>query len=107
MSGKTSAGQEAVTPRPRRRGAEEGRIVTNVPACLGTYIAKQAEDLGISPSTYARMMLVECVKSRGLTMKDLETQYPTPRLALDARTKEARIASTVPDDEAPEHALAV
>lgn len=102
--GEMNAGQveaEEVVPRPRRRGAEEGRIVTNVPTSLGLYIAAQADDLGISPSTYARMMIVECVKNRGLTLKDLEQQYPAKKLASDGRTKAARKAKleAISDDE--------
>lgn len=94
MSGQTSAGQveEPVlaVPRKRRRSSEDGRIVTNVPACLGAYITEQADDLGISPSTFARMLMVEAVKGRGLTMKELEVKYPAQKLAVDRRTREGK-----------------
>lgn len=104
MSGQTSAGQEQVAPRPRRSGPREGRIVTNVPSALGCYIEEEAKDLGITPSTMVRMMLVECIKARGLTLAALEEKYPKTKFAVDGRTREARelkaAAVEVPEDVA-------
>lgn len=92
MSGKPSDAQidsepESIEGRKRRRGAEEGRIVTNVHAAFGRYICAQADDLGISPSTVARMLLVEAMKGRGLTIAQLEAEYPAPAQPKDKRLK--------------------
>lgn len=84
MTGRMKAGQgesdDAVVDiageRKRRRGVEQGRVVTNIPAAFGRYLCAQADDLGISPSTVARMMLIEAMKARGLTVKQLEEDYP-------------------------------
>lgn len=74
----TSAGLAAVQPIETRksRGPEDGRLVTNVPACYGAYICEEADELGISPSTVVRMLLVEAIKARGFTKTDLEAKYP-------------------------------
>lgn len=76
--GQSSAGQVPEDARKRRRTVEDGRIVTNIADCFGKYIAEQAEDLGISPSTVARMLLVEAIKARGFTKAILEERYKTP-----------------------------
>lgn len=73
--GQSSAGQVTADARKRRRTVEDGRVVTNVADCFGKYIAEQAEDLGISPSTVARMLIVEAVKARGFTKAALEQRY--------------------------------
>jgi hypothetical protein len=82
--GRVSAGQDdsegevvdIAGERKRRRGIEQGRVVTNIPACFGRYLCAEADDLGVTPSTVARMMLIEALKARGLTVKGLEQQYP-------------------------------
>jgi len=108
MSGRVKAGQEEMDgevvdiagERKRRRGAEQGRIVTNIPAAFGRYLCAQADDLGISPATVARMMLIEAMKARGLTVKQLEIDYPA-KPAVDKRVKSA----TVPTSEDEKQAI--
>lgn len=83
--GEMSAGQEEFVERPRRRKAAEGRLVVHVSNGTGLYICEQAEDLGITPPTFARMLIVEALKGRGLTPKLLDEQYPVPNYAPDKR----------------------
>ncbi len=66
----------STTPRQRRRTAEDGRIVTNVDTCFGRYICEQADELGLTPATVARMLLIEAItKHRGVSKTSLEEKY--------------------------------
>lgn len=83
--GEVDAGQDEFVERPRRRKASEGRLVVHVSNGTGLYICEQAEDLGITAPTFARMLIVEALKARGLTPKMLDEQYPVPNYAPDKR----------------------
>jgi hypothetical protein len=106
MSGRLSAGQDdsddadIAGERKRRRGAEQGRIVTNIPAAFGRYLCAQGDDLGISPATVARMMLIEAMKARGLSIKQLEIDYPA-KPVVDKRIK----GTTTPTSEEEKQAI--
>lgn len=91
MSGQTSAGQVDSEERARRRGPEDGRITTNVPFSVGQYICEQAADLGISAPTFTRMLIVEALKGRGLSLPELKEKFPEPeRMRKDKRLRENR-----------------
>lgn len=60
---------------PRRRTAADGRIVANVGSLYGGYICEEAERLGITPATVLKMLVVEAVKSRGITKATLEEKF--------------------------------
>lgn len=61
----------AVSDRKRKRTVEDGKVITNVPPEVGCYIAREADEAGIAPATFARMLLVEAIKARGLSKEDL------------------------------------
>ena len=84
MTGRSSAGQDQVA-RKKRRTVEEGRLSTNVSSSIGQYIAAQADDLGIIPATFVKMLIVEAIKARGLTIKQIEADYPPLDLPADKR----------------------
>lgn len=96
MTGKSNAGQDEIVERKRRRTAEDGRLLTNVPTSLGLWVCAEAEELGISPATMTRMLIVEAIKARGLTLKDIEEKYPTPALEPDKRVKPRTITGEQP-----------
>lgn len=58
----------AHTERKRKRTVEDGKVITNVPPEVGLYIAQQAEDMGIAGATMARILIIEGLKARGLTL---------------------------------------
>lgn len=66
---------EPSAARPRKRTVEDGKVITNVPECFGRYIADEAEDAGIAPATFARMLLIEALKGRGLSLDILRERY--------------------------------
>lgn len=76
MTGPVKAGQVEKTERRKRRTVEEGRLVTNVSSSIGQWITAQADDLGIIPATFVKMLVVEAIKARGHTLKQLEIEYP-------------------------------
>lgn len=67
-----SAAHEENEPRKRRRTVEDGRVLTNIASEFGCYISREADDLGISPSTVARILIVEAIKARGYTREQLK-----------------------------------
>lgn len=78
MSGTSAAlkaveGEDVPGQRKRKRTIEDGRIITNVSPEFGSWIAREAEDLGVSGSTVARMLIVEAIKGRGWTKERLKT----------------------------------
>lgn len=61
---------------PRRRTAQDGRIVTNVGDVFGAYICDEAKEMGISPATMARILINEAItKHRGISKETLEAKY--------------------------------
>lgn len=61
----------ATSERKRKRTLDDGKVITNVPAEVGCYIGAQADEAGVAGATMARMLIIEGIKARGLTMEDL------------------------------------
>jgi hypothetical protein len=76
--------------RPRRRGPEHGRVIVHLSHGTGRWLTEQAEDLGISPATFVRMLVVEALKGRGLTPKQLDEQYGRPNYGPDKRVNNGK-----------------
>jgi hypothetical protein len=62
---------ETSAARKRKRTIEDGKVITNVPPEVGCYVADCADEAGVAPATMARMLIIEGIKARGLSMDDL------------------------------------
>lgn len=62
---------ETNAARKRKRTLDDGKVITNVPPEVGCYIGTQADEAGIAGATMARMLIIEGIKARGLSMEDL------------------------------------
>lgn len=76
-----SASEEEKPLVRRRRTPEDGRIITNIPVEFAQWMCDEAMDLGITPATMARMLLVEAFKARGLSRVELRERYKDRLLA--------------------------